>query len=261
MKNIIFIFLILLTSAIDSFIVKYPNWRGIQIMASKLDEHDLLFLTTMNNYNSDLIDGYCFYKNKLITYYQTDSLDRTSIIDTKRLLKFNGQIKNYKDFRLAHANSEPQDEVYEIFDKNKLSLVTNEPKLDLNRHVTGNNVIKNENINRFLNSYIQYYANVLYELRFIEKNNKHYFTLRSMIFYDKDKYDGYFYRNGYLVVLYGVEQSDGILDDTWIKKEKFGIPNFRYTTIKDLNIPYPMKLEILPNGDIKYLSLSESFFI
>lgn len=45
-----------------------------------------------------------------------------------------------------------------------------------------------------------------------------------MLFYDKDKYDGYFYRNGYLVVLYGVEQSDGILDDTWIKKENSVYP-------------------------------------
>lgn len=275
MKNIIFILLILLTScsgnnealspaltaAIDSFIVKYPNWRGIQIMTSKLDEHDLLFLTTMNHYDSDLIDGYCFYKDKLITYYQTDSLDRTSIIDTKHLLKFNGQINNYKDFRLVHETSEPKYAVYEIVNKDKLSLITNESKLKFNRHVTGNNVIKNEEINSCLNSFIQYDVNVLYELRFIEKNNKQYFTLRSMRFYDKDKYDGYFYRNGYLVVLYGVEQSDGILDDTWIKKGKFGIPNFRYTTIKDWNYPYPMKFEILPNGTIINLPFSESFFI
>lgn len=201
MKNIIFILLILLTScsgnnealspaltaAIDSFIVKYPNWRGIQIMTSKLDEHDLLFLTTMNHYDSDLIDGYCFYKDKLITYYQTDSLDRTPIIDTKRLLKFNGQINNYKDFRLVHETSEPKYAVYEIVNKDKLSLITNESKLKFNRHVTGNNVIKNEEINSCLNSFIQYDVNVLYELRFIEKNNKQYFTLRSMLFYDKDK--------------------------------------------------------------------------
>lgn len=45
------------------------------------------------------------------------------------------------------------------------------------------------------------------------------------------------------------------------KKSKLGIPNFKYRTIDEWNYPYPMKLEILPNGDVKELSLSEGFAI
>lgn len=106
MKNNIFVILTLLTScvvkdgalspsltsAIDSFIEKHPKCCVIQIQASKFDGHDLLFITGLNSYDHNMIDCYCIYKDKLITYYQTDSMDRTSIIDAKSLLKFNGQI-------------------------------------------------------------------------------------------------------------------------------------------------------------------------
>lgn len=276
MKNNIFIILILLTScvakdgalspslatAIDSFIKKYPKCCVIQIQASKLDEHNLLFITGLNSYNPNMIDGYCIYKDKLITYYQTDSMDRASIIDAKSLLKFNGKIKNYENTYLNNEIFEPKQNLYEIINNGNLSYINNQSELKFNReNITGSNVIKNENVNKLLNSYIQNNINVLYELRFILKNNKRYATLRSMIFYDKEKYNGYFYRNGYLVVLYGAEQSNGILDDTWIKKGKFGIPNFRYTTITDWNYPYPIKFEILSNGHIRKLPLCEGFFI
>ena len=64
MRAIIFIILILLTScaaeegplstslasAIDSFIKKHPKCSVIQIQASRLDGHDLLFITSLNSY-------------------------------------------------------------------------------------------------------------------------------------------------------------------------------------------------------------------
>ena len=276
MRAIIFIILILLTScaaeegplstslasAIDNFIKKHPKCSVIQIQASKLDGHDLLFITSLNSYDPKMIDGYCIYKDKLITYYQTDSMDRESIIDAKYLLKFNGKIKNYESTHSNNVIFEPKQELYEIVGSGKLSLISNQSELKFNRdNITGRNVIKNENVNKLLNSYIQNNVNVLYELRFVIKNNKRYATLRSMIFYDKDKYDGYFYRNGYLVVLYDAGQSNGILDGTWIKKGKFGIPNFRHTTITDWNYPYPIKFEILSNGHIRQLPLCEGLFI
>lgn len=37
--------------------------------------------------------------------------------------------------------------------------------------------------------------------------------------YDSDRYDGYFYRNGCLIVLYGADKAKNVLDNTWIKKE------------------------------------------
>lgn len=104
---------------------------------------------------------------------------------------------------------------------------------------------------------------MLYELRFCIKDSKQYVMFRSMPFYDKEKYDGYFYRNGYLIVLYGADHSGELLDSTWIKKEKIGIPSVRYTSINETlwNFPFPEKIEILPDGHLKRLSIEEGFFI
>ena len=127
--------------------------------------------------------------------------------------------------------------------------------------IEGNNVVLNKQLNEFINSYIYNNIDVLYELRFKEINNKHYAIIRSMIYYDKNKYDGYFFRDGNLVVIYGIDASENFLDKTWIKKDNRGIPNFKYRTIDEWNYPYPLKLEIFSNGNVKELSLSEGFAI
>ena len=253
-----------LTTVVDSFINKHPSWDVIKIIASKPAEHDLLDIIGQPTYDPNMIDGYCIYKNRLLTYYQTDSLDRSSLIDTTHLLRYNGQIENYKNMYLFSFNCEPHTEVYEIKDKDKLSLIKNPSDLKYNRkHTTASNVVKNKELNEFINTYIYYNIDMLYELRFCIKDSKQYVMFRSMPFYDKEKYDGYFYRNGYLIVLYGADHSGELLDSTWIKKEKIGIPSVRYTSINETlwNFPFPEKIEILPDGHLKRLSIEEGFFI
>lgn len=253
-----------LSTVVDSFISKHPSWDVIELIASKLDGHDLLFIVGEPTYFPEFIDGYCIYKNRLLTYYQTDSLDRSSLIDTTYMQRYNGDIENYKDTYKFPCNSEPSQEIYVIKNNNELVLVDDSVKLKFNRKLTkGNNVIKNKELNEFINSYIYNKIDVLYELRFCIKDSKQYVMFRSMPFYDKEKYDGYFYRNGYLIVLYGADHSGELLDSTWIKKEKIGIPSVRYTSINETlwNFPFPEKIEILPDGQLKKLSLQEGFFI
>lgn len=253
-----------LSTVVDSFISKHPSWDVIELIASKLDGHDLLFIVGEPTYFPEFIDGYCIYKNRLLTYYQTDSLDRSSLIDTTYMQRYNGDIENYKDTYKFLCNSEPSQEIYVIKNNNELVLVDDSVKLKFNRKLTkGNNVIKNKELNEFINSYIYNKIDVLYELRFSIKDNKQYVMFRSMPFYDKEKYDGYFYRNGYLIVLYGADHSGELLDSTWIKKEKIGIPSVRYTSINETlwNFPFPEKIEILPDGHLKRLSIEEGFFI
>lgn len=253
-----------LSTVVDSFISKHPSWDVIELIASKLDGHDLLFIVGEPTYFPEFIDGYCIYKNRLLTYYQTDSLDRSSLIDTTYMQRYNGDIENYKDTYKFPCNSEPSQEIYVIKNNNELVLVDDSVKLKFNRKLTkGNNVIKNKELNEFINSYIYNKIDVLYELRFSIKDNKQYVIFRSFSNYDKEKYDGYFYRNGSLIVLYGVNNAKGLIDNTWIKKGKYGIPNARHIDINDnwRNYPYPKKFEILPNGQLKKLSLQEGFFI
>ncbi len=251
-----------LSTVVDSFISKHPSWDVIELIASKLDGHDLLFIVGEPTYFPEFIDGYCIYKNRLLTYYQTDSLDRSSLIDTTYMQRYNGDIENYKDTYKFPCNSEPSQEIYVIKNNNELVLVDDSVKLKFNRKLTkGNNVIKNKELNEFINSYIYYNINVLYELRFCVKDNKQYALFRSMNVYDSDRYDGYFYRNGCLIVLYGADKAKNVLDNTWIKKGKYGIPNTRniHMNEKLWTFPYPKAFEILPNGHLRELSHEEAF--
>ena len=79
-----------LAKVLDGIIGKTHNFDVIQVIASKLEEHDLLIITCVPGYNPKVMDGYYIYKDKLITYYQTDSTDRSDIIDTKYLYKYEG---------------------------------------------------------------------------------------------------------------------------------------------------------------------------
>lgn len=251
-----------LSTVVDSFISKHPSWDVIELIASKLDGHDLLFIVGEPTYFPEFIDGYCIYKNRLLTYYQTDSLDRSSLIDTTYMQRYNGDIENYKDTYKFPCNSEPSQEIYVIKNNNELVLVDDSVKLKFNRKLTkGNNVIKNKELNEFINSYIYNKIDVLYELRFSIKDNKQYVIFRSFSNYDKEKYDGYFYRNGSLIVLYGVNNAKGLIDNTWIKKGKYGIPNTRniHMNEKLWTFPYPKTFEILPNGHLRELSHEEAF--
>lgn len=251
-----------LSTVVDSFISKHPSWDVIELIASKLDGHDLLFIVGEPTYFPEFIDGYCIYKNRLLTYYQTDSLDRSSLIDTTYMQRYNGDIENYKDTYKFPCNSEPSQEIYVIKNNNELVLVDDSVKLKFNRKLTkGNNVIKNKELNEFINSYIYNKIDVLYELRFSIKDNKQYVIFRSFSNYDKEKYDGYFYRNGSLIVLYGVNNAKGLIDNTWIKKGKYGIPNTRniHMNEKLWTFPYPKAFEILPNGHLRELSHEEAF--
>ena len=251
-----------LETIVDSFVAKHPSYDVIDIRVSQLAGHDLLFIIGNAAYNPDMIDGYIIYKDRLLTYYQTDSLDRSSLIDTEYMLKYKDSIGNYKNVFLIDIICEPVSESYEIKDKNKLLLIKDTKELKYNRKRTSeNNVVKNKELNDFINSYIYYNINVLYELRFCVKNNKQYALFRSMNVYDSDRYDGYFYRNGCLIVLYGADKAKNVLDNTWIKKGKYGIPNTRniHMNEKLWTFPYPKAFEILPNGHLRELSREEAF--
>lgn len=251
-----------LGTVVDSFVAKHPSYDVIDIRVSQLAGHDLLFIIGNATYDPNMIDGYIIYKDRLLTYYQTDSLDRSSLIDTECMLKYKDSIGNYKNDFLVDVICEPVSESYEIKDKNKLLLIKDTKELKYNRKRTSeNNVVKNKELNDFINSYIYYNINVLYELRFCVKNNKQYALFRSMNVYDSDRYDGYFYRNGCLIVLYGADKAKNVLDNTWIKKGKYGIPNTRniHMNEKLWTFPYPKAFEILPNGHLRELSREEAF--
>ena len=244
---------------LNQFSKEHPEYNVIQIQVSEINNYNLLFMTGLGAYDPDMIDGYYIYNGKLITYFQTDSLDRTHIVDTKVLKKYSGKIDGYRNVFQSKGITEPIQRAYLITNENKIARI---PKgfslLSKGGRYVDTNVIKNTGLKKFLHNYIENAPSVLYELRFKQEKGRQYVIFRPMIFYDSSKLNGYFFWNGHLIVLYDLKQSGDLLNKQNIL-HSHKIPNYRSLLIDDWNFPYPIKLEIINDKAIKELSLDEGY--
>lgn len=244
---------------LNQFSKEHPEYNVIQIQVSEINNYNLLFMTGLGAYDPDMIDGYYIYNGKLITYFQTDSLDRTHIVDTKVLKKYSGKIDGYRNVFQSKGITEPIQRAYLITNENKIARI---PKgfslLSKGGRYVDTNVIKNTGLKKFLHSYIENNPSVLFELRFKQEKGRQYVIFRPMIFYDSSKLNGYFFWNGHLIVLYDLKQSGDLLNKQNIL-HSHTIPNYRSLLIDDWNFPYPIKLEIINDKALKELLLDEGY--
>jgi len=245
---------------LNQFSKEHPEYNVIQIQVSKINNYNLLFMTGLGAYDPDMIDGYYIYNGKLITYFQTDSLDRTHIVDTKVLKKYSGKIDGYRNVFQSKGITEPIQRAFLITNENRIVRIPKGFSLLSKGGYVDTNVIKNTGLKKFLHNYIENAPSVLYELRFKQEKGKQYVIFRPMIFYDSSKFNGYFFWNGHLIVLYNLKQSGDLLNKQNIL-HSHKIPNYRSLLIDDWNFPYPIKLEIINDKAIKELSLEEGYFL
>ena len=245
---------------LNQFSKEHPEYNVIQIQVSKINNYNLLFITGLGAYDPDMIDGYYIYNGKLITYFQTDSLDRTHIVDTKVLKKYSGKIDGYRNVFQSKGITEPIQRAFFITNENRIVRIPKGFSLLSKGGYVDTNVIKNTGLKKFLHNYIENAPSVLYELRFKQEKGKQYVIFRPMIFYDSSELNGYFFWNGHLIVLYDLKQSGDLLNKQNIL-HSHKIPNYRSLLIDDWNFPYPIKLEIINDEAIKELSLEEGYFL
>jgi hypothetical protein len=245
---------------LNQFSKEHPEYNVIQIQVSKINNYNLLFMTGLGAYDPDMIDGYYIYNGKLITYFQTDSLDRTYIVDTKVLKKYSGKIDGYRNVFQSKGITEPIQRAFLITNENRIVRIPKGFSLLSKGGYVDTNIIKNTGLKKFLHNYIENAPSVLYELRFKQEKGKQYVIFRPMIFYDSSKFNGYFFWNGHLIVLYNLKQSGDLLNKQNIL-HSHKIPNYRSLLIDDWNFPYPIKLEIINDKAVKELSLEEGYFL
>ena len=245
---------------LNQFSKEHPEYNVIQIQVSEINSYNLLFMTGLGAYDPDMIDGYYIYNGKLITYFQTDSLDRTHIVDTKVLKKYSGKIDGYRNVFQSKGITEPIQRAFFITNENRIVRIPKGFSLLSKGGYVDTNVIKNTGLKKFLHNYIENAPSVLYELRFKQEKGRQYVIFRPMIFYDSSKLNGYFFWNGHLIVLYDLKQSGDLLNKQNIL-HSHKIPNYRSLLIDDWNFPYPIKLEIINDEAIKELSLEEGYFL
>jgi len=245
---------------LNQFSKEHPEYNVIQIQVSKINNYNLLFMTGLGAYDPDMIDGYYIYNGKLITYFQTDSLDRTHIVDTKVLKKYSGKIDGYRNVFQSKGITEPIQRAFLITNENRIVRIPKGFSLLSKGGYVDTNIIKNTGLKKFLHNYIENAPSVLYELRFKQEKGKQYVIFRPMIFYDSSKFNGYFFWNGHLIVLYNLKQSGDLLNKQNIL-HSHKIPNYRSLLIDDWNFPYPIKLEIINDKAVKELSLEDGYFL
>ena len=245
---------------LNQFSKEHPEYNVIQIQVSKINNYNLLFMTGLDAYDPDMIDGYYIYNGKLITYFQTDSLDRTHIVDTKVLKKYSGKIDGYRNVFQSKGITEPIQRAFLITNENRIVRIPKGFSLLSKGGYVDTNIIKNTGLKKFLHNYIENAPSVLYELRFKQEKGKQYVIFRPMIFYDSSKFNGYFFWNGHLIVLYNLKQSGDLLNKQKLL-HSHTIPNYRSLFIDDWNFPYPVKLEVINDNALKELSLEEGYFL
>ena len=245
---------------LNQFSKENPEYNVIQIQVSKINNYNLLFMTGLGAYDPDMIDGYYIYNGKLITYFQTDSLDRTHIVDTKVLKKYSGKIDGYRNVFQSKGITEPIQRAFLITNENRIVRIPKGFSLLSKGGYVDTNVIKNAGLKKFLHNYIENAPSVLYELRFKQEKGKQYVIFRPMIFYDSSKLNGYFFWNGHLIVLYNLKQSGDLLNKQKLL-HSHKIPNYRSLFIDNWNFPYPIKLEVINDNALKELSLEEGYFL
>ena len=251
-----------LQNIIDSFIINHPKGDVVIIHVDRIENNDWLSIHNSYGYDQYQLDGYWIYKSKMITYYQSDSIDRSPIINSTALAKYDGLIDGYTNIYEDIRFFEPNSEVYVINNKDDILNLNgeNSPKI-VWKDITQENVIMNIDLNKKLNDYINNNRNVLYELYFYLYAGKQYVSFRSMYSYDKNRYDGFFYRDGYPIVIYGINNAKNILNVDSVERPEAGIPNRKHNTLRSKTYPYPLLFEIKANGKLIEASMDTAWFI
>lgn len=250
-----------LIATLDGYISRHPQAGVINTTMSMIDGHNLIVFNNKGNFcDKKLVDGYFVHDNKIITYYQTDSINRNPMINLDAMNKDVDSLDNLLGEKLAYEND--QREVYEILTNGTIKSIPLDTVFS-QRIITGNNVITNNRLNDIINRFITNRIDVTYGLNFRKVGDRVYVELISGMTYDKNQYDGYFLRDGKLVVLYGTTNAENLMDDSWIKKTDSGIPGYRYSAYGSWQFlwPRPVWLTVYSNGDIEECNMEDVFDI
>lgn len=144
-----------LIRVVDEITNMNPDDKVVQVIASELNGHNILYLTSSNTYNPDFVDGYFIYKGRLITYFQTDSINRRNLVNEKELLRFKDNIHGYINAYYSSVNSEPTQELFEVNKNNIIRVKDIRRFVDCDCKANKTTVFFNNNLEHTLHAYIK----------------------------------------------------------------------------------------------------------
>lgn len=182
------------------------------------------------NYSPDFMDGYFYYKGKVVLYCKYNCICIDELIDEQMAFKAQDSIPNVKTDKSIVYCEDPDIRLYEFFqDGNIEEIKDDESDKKWNYPVARDvNVIKSNTLNSILNAFINRTNGLLYELRFSNIYGHDYVSLRQAKSYDADSIQGYFHRNGYTIILYGLNNlHSDMVDGRQVEKYSGSVDCFK----------------------------------
>lgn len=158
------------------------------------------------DYSPDFMDGYFYHKGNVLLYCKFNCISVEELLDERRAFKVQDSIPNVKTDKSMVYCEDPDIWLYEFFPDGSIEEIkdnVNDKKWNY-PVATSVNVIKSDTLNYILNAFINRTKGILYEMRFSHLCGHDYVSLRLAKSYDSDSIQGYFHRDGYTVVLYGL---------------------------------------------------------
>jgi hypothetical protein len=227
---------------------------------------EFLMFDDDSGYDSRFTDGYFYKQGRLITYYSFNLKDWRKFIDSSAAITYRDSIPDYNDNGredgvLMISNGGAPQKLYLLRSPSEILEVSNVyscPDVKWER-ANDTNVINSPKLNKILNDYINDNYHILYAIRFNKIGREYFVSINGAFAYDDRMIDGYFYRNGHLVVLYGLEDLpyQDMIATNEVLKFNGSIDNYRGVRrlIPEFqNLPLPIKLKIVSRGKFKKVS-------
>lgn len=256
---------------LDSLLCKYIKTsnndnNSIHLTFMEYGGAEFLMFDDDSGYDSRFTDGYFYKQGRLITYYSFNLKDWRKFIDSSAAITYRDSIPDYNDngredgvFMISNGGA-PQ-KLYLLRSPSEILEVSNVyscPDVKWER-ASDTNVINSPKLNKILNDYINDNYHILYAIRFNKIGREYFISINGAFAYDDRMINGYFYRNGHLVVLYGLEDLpyQDMIATNEVLKFNGSIDNYRGVRrlIPEFqNLPLPIKLKIVSREKFKKVS-------
>lgn len=248
-----------LSRLFEQYVQKYPS-KKYYVISENRDSSNIVTFGTSDEIPEHFIDYYVIDGKTMITYYSVDSIYDKNVIDTAKMARYDnylGELSKSTYFSNCIPNS-----ISYIGERGTYKEKRNDTCFGKFNKAVDMNGINSKKLNEVLNSFINTYQNAhVYEIRFFKLKNKLYVSLYWNHFYDLNNIDAYFYRNGRLVVLYGIKQIDSdckIINHKDIIFYNKGIYRVRCGIRDNWYMPIP-SVYIIDKKKIKHIGDNKAF--
>lgn len=233
-----------LSVIVDSFMANHPSSEIYSIQFFHYGDKDVLSICSSPCYSRELTDCYFIKDSKLITFSFFYKKDWSHMINQDKVVTFKDSIPGYNDDSVL-AFSEPESQSYIVDEAGNILPNVKYNELNLPK-AEQKDILLNDSLNQYLNKYINEHCAMIYQLKIDNYHGCEYVSINGNCMFDSKQADGFFYRNGYPVVIYFLNESkERLLDKEMLRDAKELSEHYKDVHIELWNVPPPQRYKII----------------